>query len=273
MKTIVTILLSILSVSFCHAQGLTLPYTTGFDSPTQKAGWQQFRLGNDPTSYSWSYAGGGFSATCVSHDYNVGASATDTIRDWFVSPPLNITTPSTLTLKVKTGGFSTPFPDSFEVLFSSKKQNPASGNYTVIANLSYMLPQYQWLDTVLNIPTVTDSGYIAFKYKTISAAWSTYAFDNIMVAEPVSVHSNAIGISMRSYPNPLTSETTINTSMPLANATITVYNNTGELVKQLDDLSGQKFTLHRDNLSNGIYYLRLIQDNKVIGTNKLIILN
>ena len=67
------------------AQGVSLPYTSGFDSAIEKAGWQQYRTGFASLS-NWTYSNfQPFSApTCLSHDYNVGGSQADTVIDWFV---------------------------------------------------------------------------------------------------------------------------------------------------------------------------------------------
>jgi len=73
------------------------------------------------------------------------------------------------------------------------------------------------------------------------------------------------------YPNPFTTESTIQTDKGFKNATLTVYNSFGQQVKQFDNISGQTITLHRDNLTSGMYFFRFLQDDKVLGTGKLII--
>jgi hypothetical protein len=74
------------------------------------------------------------------------------------------------------------------------------------------------------------------------------------------------------YPNPFSVSTTLQTYQPLKDATLTVYNSLGQIVKEINDVSGQTITLYRDNLQNGIYFIRFTQpDNKVISADKLII--
>lgn len=77
--------------------------------------------------------------------------------------------------------------------------------------------------------------------------------------------------NIKIYPNPFSSQTTLQTDNLLHNATLTVDNYFGQTVKQIKNISGQTITLHRDNLSIGLYFVRLTQDNKVIATDKLII--
>lgn len=73
------------------------------------------------------------------------------------------------------------------------------------------------------------------------------------------------------FPNPFSAQTTLQTDNSFRNATLTVFNMHGKKVKQLNSISGQTFTLHRDNLPNGLYFLQFTQDNQVISLEKLVI--
>lgn len=77
------------------------------------------------------------------------------------------------------------------------------------------------------------------------------------------------GVSI--FPNPLTSQTNLRTSKPLQKASLTIYNSSGQTVKQIGNLSGQKIVLYRDNLPRGLYFVRLSEENKIIASTKLII--
>lgn len=88
--------------------------------------------------------------------------------------------------------------------------------------------------------------------------------------------SSAIGTryakaSLVISPNPFSSKTTMQLSEPLENATLNVYNTYGQQVKQLRNISAPTVVLHRDNLPCGLYFLQLMQDNKVLVTSKLVI--
>jgi hypothetical protein len=78
-------------------------------------------------------------------------------------------------------------------------------------------------------------------------------------------------LSTSIFPNPFTSQTTLQIDKSLANSSLTLYNSLGQQVKQVNNISGQTVTLHRDNLPSGLYYLQLTQDNKTIATDKLVI--
>ncbi len=73
------------------------------------------------------------------------------------------------------------------------------------------------------------------------------------------------------YPNPFSCSTTLRTGKLLKNATLTVYNCSGQRVKQIKNISGQTVTLMRDNLPSGLYFIQLTQDNTTIIVDKLVI--
>lgn len=84
------------------------------------------------------------------------------------------------------------------------------------------------------------------------------------------------------FPNPFSTSTTLQSSVSLQNATLSVYNTMGQEVKQLTNISGQSITLQRGNLPSGIYFIRLTIPSpagggtqgggtEVIATHKLII--
>jgi hypothetical protein len=273
MKTIFTISIFFVTTNILFAQDLPLPYYTGFDNVAEQAGWQQYRTGF-MSLQSWHYSNTGFSTpNCIFHDYNVGGNLTDTVIDWFISPALNFTSTGVVSLKVKTFGFSPPTVDNCGVWFGTNSQNPATGNFVLIGNISYMQPQSQWLDTSFAIPSASDSGFIAIRYKTIYAYWMTYSIDNITVSTTVGINekeiSNKIGITV--YPNPLTSSATVQFSSEIHNGKLNLYNIYGEKMKAINNVTGKQIKIYKENLAIGVYFVQLTQENKVTGTTKLII--
>jgi hypothetical protein len=73
------------------------------------------------------------------------------------------------------------------------------------------------------------------------------------------------------YPNPFSYETTFHTNREVKNSLLIVYDSYGQKVKQINNFSGQKITLHLEDLSSGLYYVNLLQEGKIIATDKLII--
>ncbi|MGZ4055690.1 MAG: T9SS type A sorting domain-containing protein [Bacteroidia bacterium] len=73
------------------------------------------------------------------------------------------------------------------------------------------------------------------------------------------------------YPNPFSFETSVKTNSYLKNATLTIYNSLGQDIKIVKSISGKEIKISRDNLVNGIYFIELTQDNKIIAEDKLVI--
>jgi len=73
------------------------------------------------------------------------------------------------------------------------------------------------------------------------------------------------------FPNPFSATTTLETNVSLENATFTVYDIYGRTVFQLNNITGQEFMVSRDNMASGLYFVQLIDGNKIIAINKLVI--
>jgi len=73
------------------------------------------------------------------------------------------------------------------------------------------------------------------------------------------------------YPNPFSSSSTLKINQTLNNATLTISNSMGQLVKEINYISGQTVNILRENLSSGLYFVRLTENNKIILANKLLI--
>lgn len=75
------------------------------------------------------------------------------------------------------------------------------------------------------------------------------------------------------FPNPFNTTTTIQANTNLNNATLTVYNIQGKLLKEINNISGPTTLLNRDNLPAGHYIIQLSQDNQILMNDKLLIIN
>jgi len=53
--------------------------------------------------------------------------------------------------------------------------------------------------------------------------------------------------------------------------TIEIYNAMGQEVREMNNISGQSITLQRDNLPGGLYFIRLMQEGKIMAIDKLVI--
>ena len=51
-----------------------------------------------------------------------------------------------------------------------------------------------------------------------------------------------------------------------------VLNSLGEQIKQIKNIDGQTITVYKENLSSGLYFVQLLQDNSTLSINKLVII-
>lgn len=267
MKIIFLISIQIALCLTLFAQAKQLPYYSGFDTPAEKEGWTEYRTG-DLSSFSWNITGS------ISNDYNVGGNATDTVIDWLVSPPIYFHTTAFASMKVSTYGFNSPTPDNCEVYFGTGNQDPEKGDFKLVANLSYMGPQFQWNDTTFVIPFTADSGYLAFKYKTIGGAWMTYTIDSISLNATVGQTELNLNedLEVEIFPNPFQNQTLVKFNKTLQNATATLIDIYGKPVFQQINISGNSFNLKSQNLSSGIYFLKVVESEKFSATSTIKIL-
>jgi hypothetical protein len=73
------------------------------------------------------------------------------------------------------------------------------------------------------------------------------------------------------FPNPFSDQATFHSGKLLQNASLTVYNSFGQVVKQMDHLSGETIIFQKENLQSGVYFFRLMQDNKIISADRFVI--
>jgi len=73
--------------------------------------------------------------------------------------------------------------------------------------------------------------------------------------------------------NPFSSETVIETSQELNNATLKVFNAIGQKVKEMNHLTGQTINLSMTNLASGVYFIQIIEVNQTPLVNKILLLH
>jgi photosystem II stability/assembly factor-like uncharacterized protein len=73
------------------------------------------------------------------------------------------------------------------------------------------------------------------------------------------------------YPNPTNNQININSKSKILE--IEIYNSMGQNVRNIKNCDTKTVTFEKENLSNGIYYLKITSENKIISTKKLIITN
>lgn len=80
--------------------------------------------------------------------------------------------------------------------------------------------------------------------------------------------SNDIAFSI--YPNPAQNDIKIETSIYLNNAELRIFNSLGQPVKKISKMNGNSFTIENQELSKGLYFIVLSNENKQVAS-KLVI--
>lgn len=72
-------------------------------------------------------------------------------------------------------------------------------------------------------------------------------------------------------PNPVTDMLFINSEITLQNAAFRLYNLQGQLIREVNGISGNTFMIPRGNLADGLYFMQLLENGKPVWTNKVLV--
>ena len=100
--------------------------------------------------------------------------------------------------------------------------------------------------------------------------------DTLLCGTPditTSINTNELSDLVEIFPNPFISQATFRFGKTPKNASLMFYDVHGQLVKQIINISSKSVTLNRDNLPAGLYLLRIEQDDKILGAEKVFITN
>jgi hypothetical protein len=137
------------------------------------------------------------------------------------------------------------------------------------------------LDIVINIGV--DGGnnsYLTGAFYSSSITFGSVTLTNNGVCDfYIAKLSGTVGIeemqqntdNIQIFPSPFSYETVLQSAKPLNNASLIIENIFGQKVFHLNNLSGNKFTLDRESLPDGIYFINLSENNKIIAAKKIVI--
>ncbi len=151
-----------------------------------------------------------------------------------------------------------------------------TGNGSVTATVSGGNPpyNYQWntgatTATINNLAIGTYAVLVTEQNNPNCAVWGYYTVYG--PGGTVGIDEEHAETKVSVAPNPMAAQTILTTDDILKNATLSITNVLGQEVKQMQNLSGQEVAISRDNLVNGVYFLRLTEGKKVVATQKLVI--
>jgi Secretion system C-terminal sorting domain len=71
------------------------------------------------------------------------------------------------------------------------------------------------------------------------------------------------------HPNPFSTSTTITIGQPLNNASLVIFNPFGQVVKRINNITGENIMIKRSGLSTGIYVLSIEENGSVVSTIRM----
>lgn len=112
---------------------------------------------------------------------------------------------------------------------------------------------------------------VTITVSTLPLLADTNGIENTICFDVDGIRENSQFDPVKVFPNPFSTQTTLETTQHLQNATLAIYNTTGQKVKQLENINGQEIILQRANLPAGLYYFKITQHNQVFSMGKLIV--
>lgn len=96
-----------------------------------------------------------------------------------------------------------------------------------------------------------------------------HCFCTFLTSESITENHNGNHI----YPNPFSSKTTLTINRNIKDVTLTIYNSFGQQVSQIKNVNEQSVVIQRNGLPAGIYFVQLKEQNILIASEKIIIVD
>ncbi|HET6991336.1 MAG TPA: SBBP repeat-containing protein, partial [Bacteroidia bacterium] len=99
-----------------------------------------------------------------------------------------------------------------------------------------------------------------------------YDFFTVKMSQEVFTggNENDFSASVSTFPNPSGGQVNLSFGHSLNHATILLFNTTGQKVMEKENVSGNQFDLDFSSLPDGIYFIKMVGDDKIAGVKKII---
>jgi hypothetical protein len=113
---------------------------------------------------------------------------------------------------------------------------------------------------------------VAYTY-TDSNGCSATDSGNVIIDACTGISTNAAATGVSVYPNPFHESATvsIDANTVLDNGVFTLYDITGKVVLQMNNVTSTTISINRNTLENGIYFYTFTNNGVVIGSGKLVV--
>lgn len=201
---------SLIILSLGVTAQVSLPYYTGFDSPGERSGWDEYRKGATNPNNQWQITSVGplSPPDALYHGYPVGG--TTPTDDWYVSPEFSFPNGGMIdSVWNAFSGFGTPMAgDTVAIYLLTGDQDPdLATSVTMLfnyADTNYVNDNNWHVNTDIIIPATNEPAFIAFRYTT-TVNWLDVKFDNLYISGDSTMSTNTNAAVQRTtsiYPNP-----------------------------------------------------------------------
>ncbi|MBL0317399.1 MAG: T9SS type A sorting domain-containing protein [Flavobacteriales bacterium] len=129
-------------------------------------------------------------------------------------------------------------------------------------------------DDEIRAVLIQSDGKILAAGNTNNGTDNDFALARYINSNDVGINSNLNpALTIHSYPNPFSKQTTLQFNRSVNNVQITIQNMLGEQVEQLTNISGSEIIILGENLESGLYFIHITEDLQTIATNKIIVKN
>lgn len=148
---------------------------------------------------------------------------------------------------------------------SGEKWIEGVGNWNHPLKPNFELPS----DPAYNIRCSYQNGVSVFNFGIANGGTATTCPTPTLSIE----NQNLVSQKFKIFPNPFSIETTLTTETFIADCSLVIFNSIGQKVKEIKNINTNEITLSRGNLVNGLYFITLKQNEKILETKKVIIQN
>lgn len=134
-------------------------------------------------------------------------------------------------------------------------------------------PPYSYLWNTSPVQTTQTATGLPNGYHTVCVtdSFGCSDCDSVYLDYSFQIDEAKAGLPYSIFPNPFSTQTTIQLKEIIKEGTLTVYNRIGQQVRQINNITGNSFILQRDQLPGGLYFLYLTQGGRTIFSARIII--
>jgi hypothetical protein len=265
-------------IYMCHANGIYSVIVTSNYGCTDTTIAGSVTMGNYPNIIAW-----GDTTVCQGATVPMYASGDATSYAW--TPTLNVSFPNTPTPNA-TPSVTTTYTvigttvGCHDTAYVTVTVNPLPAQPTISFNnptlsCSPAYYAYQWYYNGSPITGATNQTY----NPTLNGNYTVLVFDSLgcsrlsAIFQVLTLDASVTVANeqeIRIYPQPLTESSLVQFSSMVTHGEITLYSVTGSEIRKIEINNTDHYILHRENLSQGIYFIKLVTEGGVSTTRLLV---